>query len=464
MSLKRNLALGGALAALTITLRILCGEPDVPGTDPLTRGVVPEARRSSAASPTLDSPSAADAERRQSAAPESASAAEGDEASPEAAAPIGARGHVRRVGGALPENVDVILSAAGGGELCRTTAARDGSFELRCDQPLESGWSVRTDLARIAQRGAHAALAPDGRGGLAAHLPGEAPVEIELALGLAPAISGRVFDRATGAAIDSAEIRVEPAPWFESREESVAQSQADGSYELELKDMPLRNLLVWCRAGGWQSRRFGPQDIEFARTPGESLRIDFALERPVPWRGRVSGALDGRPVAGATIRVGSDCDVFATFGDSETSDAEGLFELDLPQIPVDAAWVHVSAPGFAPVALRGAKPGEELHIVLGPSVTLSGSVRTPAGEPIEGASVRIAFDGDASWDEGSVLDSASSDAQGAFEFALQFAPIDAARIRVEADGCLPFEAKLADVIGSAGRGRPVARIELRAAH
>ncbi|MBK8180414.1 MAG: carboxypeptidase regulatory-like domain-containing protein [Planctomycetes bacterium] len=229
-----------------------------------------------------------------------------------------------------------------------------------------------------------------------------------------------------------------------------------GSFELAVRGLPLRSLSLWCRAEGWQTERAGPFDC---RTGG-AAGIDFALERPIPWRGRVVALPDGRPVAGATIRVGNRLGSFSALGGGCESDEGGVFDLPLPSCPIEGAWILVTAPGFAPQALRGAKPGGGLVLALRERLTLEGVVATRDGQAMEGAAVRVAFDGLSPADDAELTDAAESTASGAFTLELASAPLDSATIRVEAEGCVRFEAPLADVVEAAGQNRLRARIRL----
>jgi len=376
---------------------------------------------------------------------------------------IVARGHVTFAGGALPEDIDVMLYDADGGDLDLTTAGKDGAFELRWDEPLAQGWSVGTDTVMLTVNNELVSLAPDNMGDLPLHMPGEPPVEVELLLGLPPVVTGRVTDRATGAAIGGAEITAVSTLRAWALDECFDISEEDGTYMLDLEDLPLRQLVIWCRVDEWQAQMVGPQDIAFVTKPGEGLRIDFALDRPVPWRGHIVSAIDGLPVSDATITVGNDLEAFSDYFDFEISDDQGDFELDLPDVPIEGAWLHAAAQDLAPVALRNVRPGEDLQVVLGAPVTLAGSVVGSDGQPVEGAAVTIAFDGETYWGDNGLYDEAFTDAKGAFDVLLESAPGDAARLKVEAEGYAPYEVRLADVATIAGPGRQDVKVTLTAA-
>ena len=97
---------------------------------------------------------------------------------------------------------------------------------------------------------------------------------------------------------------------------------------------------------------------------------------------------DGEPVAGATIEVnryGADRDQERT----TTTELDGAFRLGgLPHEPVD---LSVRAAGFAPLALRQARPGTEepIRIELQAGASLAGRVVDDTGNPVVRARVRV---------------------------------------------------------------------------
>ncbi|MFN0006763.1 MAG: carboxypeptidase-like regulatory domain-containing protein [Planctomycetota bacterium] len=451
--------------AMAISAILVRGEFSASETAPSLGAVSATASARSTQSWSLEPHFRGDAERRAAAATQASQPIVGVGADLGAAQrdlrPIVARGRVTWAGGTLLGEVDVALYDADGNHLDLATAAQDGTFELRHDEPLARGWSVSADAVMRSDDGSLVALAPDSMGDLPPRSPGDPPVEIALVLGFPPIITGHVFDRVTGAAIESAEIDVGSTQPAWSLETCSALSQEDGSYRLELAGMPLRGLTVWCRVDGWQTQLLGPRDVAFARGPGECLRVDFVLDRPATWRGRVASALDGSPVPGATLTAGHDLDAFSGSSNSGISDEDGRFELQLPEVPIEGVWIHAAAEGFAPVALRGVKPDQDLWIVLDPPIRLAGTVTARgSGRPCEGATVQIAFDGENESCDNGLCDEVITDASGSFEIELESAPGEAARIRVEAPGFVSFEAKLSEIVESAETGKRVASVVL----
>ncbi len=111
-------------------------------------------------------------------------------------------------------------------------------------------------------------------------------------------------------------------------------------------------------------------------------------------RGRVLG-LDGRPAAGAVVRVAAPSD-------------ERLVSMAVTRTGADGSWRAVGLPAGAVVRVRartedgacGERSGIEVfdgrvtpvpELPLFPGGTIRGTVRTDAGEPLEGARVRVGF-------------------------------------------------------------------------
>ncbi len=374
-----------------------------------------------------------------------------------------ARGKVTFKGGKLPEgtDVDVVLFDNDGTDLETVTAFADGSFEIPWDEPLSVGWSVGTDIVTLILGAEVVDLLPDNSGPLAAHLPREPPVEVPLTLGYAPLVSGRVYDRLTGEAIPGAEITAISSLPACAWDECFALSEDDGRYVLELEDLALRGLIVWARVDGWQAQAWGPQDVPPAAVAGEGLRVDFALDRMQAWRGRVLSASDGQPIDGATITIGHDQDGLNAWSDFEITDEDGTWELELGDVPVEGAWVHVQQFDYAPVAVRNARPGQDIEVRLPQPVGVTGSVVTRgSGEPVDSATVAFYFDGETLLGENGLYDEAYSDADGAFELLLEYAPADLALVRVDAHDHAPVELPFAAIAKPAGANRWQMVIEL----
>lgn len=381
-----------------------------------------------------------------------------------------ARGRVTFAGSALAGALDVLLHDADGRVLDVAATDARGAFELRAASPLETGWSVRTDDVLVAADGARRALAPDATTELAEHALDDAPVVLELDVRAPIELSGRVVDAETGAPIDAASVCARTdRTGFEALELST-RTGVDGRYRLALEGLPARGLLVEVRAEGRRPRVLGPIEaaeperglVDRRSTSGVHV-LDVELARPLAWRGTVVSARDGRAVRGAIVTIGSGLERLDAAPSVDSVDDDGRFEFAADDVPVEGAWLHATAPGFAPVVLRAPQAGAELRIALEPPIVLSGSVRARGSDtPIAGATVHVAFEGDAERGGGTLADEVRTSADGAFELVLESAPFDAARIEVEGPEHAAFVARLADLVEFDAGRRAFVRVELSA--
>jgi len=360
--------------------------------------------------------------------------------------PVVAKGTVVWPGGALPEDVDVTLYDVDGTDLEYATTDAKGAFELRHKDPLLAGWSVGTDeLMLMEGKDQHRTLAPALVADLPAHQPGDPPVVMELTIGFAPVLTGRVTDRVTGAPLAKAEVYVASSFAAHALDQTDTVTQQDGSYTLPLEGVPLQGLIVWARADGYQSALIGPQDFAPTANAGEVSRLDFQLDPSAVLKGRVVDAATGLPVEDATVTVGSRFAAFVDESDWEITEQDGSFAIELPEIPVDGAWLLVNAEGYAPAAMYANGPWPFVEIKLQQSITLGGSVADAAGKPVVGAEVRVAFDGDTRELDQGLYDETWTDDKGQFELKLETVPMDGGLLRVESGTHAPFEARLGEV-------------------
>lgn len=368
------------------------------------------------------------------------------------AMPVVAQGTVSWAAGQLPPDVDVSLYDAAGDELDSTTADEKGHYELRWDEPLLAGWSVGTDSVRAKVGEKNVDLTPDNVGPLPMHLPKEPPLAVDLVLGLPPLIVGSVTDRVTGAPLAGAIVNVSSVSRAWALDTSSTLTDEQGHYELEIDGLPLRGLMIWATADEHIAQLAGPQDITPAATPDATVRFDFPLEAPAAWRGKVVDANTGVPVPDATITLGSDYAALEDVADFEITDENGEFELDVPDMPAQGAWLHVytDEDGYGAAFLRNIQPGQDLLVRLGGRPTLSGKVLLGKDKPARMADVTIYFDGEPPDGMNGLCDEDRTDADGAFSIPLQYAPFDSAKVRVDALGCAIWEARLADVARGSG--------------
>ena len=366
--------------------------------------------------------------------------------------PLVAQGTVSWPAGQLPPEVDVALYDSAGDELDSTTTDDKGHYELRWDEPLLAGWSVGTDSVRVKIGDKPVDLTPDNVGPLPMHLPKEPPVEVDLVLGLPPLIVGNVRDRLTGEPLAQAIVNVSSVSRAWALDTGSTLTDDQGNYELEIDSLPLRGLMVWAAADDHVAQLAGPQDVQPATTPDGTVRYDFALDASVMWSGKVIDAHSGLPIPDATITLGSDYAALEDVADFEMTDEDGSFALDVPDMPAQGAWIHVYTDDdiYGAAFLRNVAPGADLVIRLAGRPTLAGKVLIGKDKPARLADVTVYFDGEPPDGMNGLADEDRTGADGSFTIPLQYAPLDSAKLRVDALGCAIWEARLADVVHGGG--------------
>jgi RNA polymerase sigma factor (sigma-70 family) len=141
----------------------------------------------------------------------------------------------------------------------------------------------------------------------------------------------------------------------------------------------------------------------------KARKAEMTLDEGLALVGRVVD-VNGRPLAGAKIGLGSDRRIMQSDFPSTTADAEGRFRFG--HVPSGTHTVTAQSPGRAPeladvVVAPGMKPVE---LRLGPGHLIRGRVINPEGKPLDGVTVQ-AMD----WKRHSSLDwMTKTDARGRF--------------------------------------------------
>lgn len=181
----------------------------------------------------------------------------------------------------------------------------------------------------------------------------------------------------------------------------------DGSFELE-QLLPGRWRVV-ASAEGW----IDSEAVVVDSASGQELELH--LRAPVRVRGRVLDRA-GEPVPSATVSVGQ-VDVFGEGKaryESVAAEPSGAFLV--PHLIPGGLTVQAFAEGYAPSEVRRlelpAGVSDELVLVLARAATLTGSVRTLAGESAAGLTVWLTGAREAGFEAQSV----ALDASGAFRF------------------------------------------------
>ncbi len=167
-------------------------------------------------------------------------------------------------------------------------------------------------------------------------------------------------------------------------------TSADGRFKLTVPPTA-SPFVVRVTFGGLAARTF---DGVFEKTDTEDLG-EVSLSRGETVTGRVIGP-EGRPVAGALVRLGRD-------GASATTGKDGLFRFDDVSGRGTAPFVtgltlSVHAAGFEAVAAAARFSGSPLTVRLKPATTrLAGVLRDGAGKPAADAVVRVVADAVTRW-------------------------------------------------------------------
>ncbi|RKG85277.1 carboxypeptidase regulatory-like domain-containing protein [Corallococcus sp. CA049B] len=118
--------------------------------------------------------------------------------------------------------------------------------------------------------------------------------------------------------------------------------------------------------------------------PGEEVRLELTLTRTAPFAGRVVD-LEGRPVAGAQLRLTHSGDEEAVL--HTESDGDGRFRFD--NVPAGAVKLLAEKEEWSPTRLKLAAPQPELTVVMGGLGSLRVQVRRPDGTLSSAASSSI---------------------------------------------------------------------------
>ncbi|WP_233585743.1 carboxypeptidase-like regulatory domain-containing protein [Corallococcus sp. CA054B] len=118
--------------------------------------------------------------------------------------------------------------------------------------------------------------------------------------------------------------------------------------------------------------------------PGEEVRLELTLARAAPFAGRVVD-LEGRPVAGAQLRLTPSADEEAAL--HTESDEDGRFRFD--NVPAGAVKLLAEKEEWSPTRLKLAAPQPELTVVMGGLSSLRVQVRGPDGQPLSGGPFSI---------------------------------------------------------------------------
>ncbi len=217
-----------------------------------------------------------------------------------------------------------------------------------------------------------------------------------LVLRMRPAgtVRGRIFDVATGDGVAGVPIRGLVWTGYPLRGNPWTVSSENGDYELTGLHGGDVQVVAW--GNGWAPAKFekgeGP-GVYVTCVPGESVRVDIAVQRGGVLAGRVVDE-SGAGVPGTEVRIADEDTVnqYGNYVGDAVTDATGYFELD-GIAPSDGVHANTKSPNHpstttGPYTIRSGER-TEIEIELGPprwcTVTL---LDAATGSPIEGGHVR----------------------------------------------------------------------------
>lgn len=203
-------------------------------------------------------------------------------------------------------------------------------------------------------------------------------------------VSGRISERDSGASLAGARVTLSADSLSAGHLSCSAQSQADGSYRITGVGGAYLMTMKVEKPGYCLMRKNQYSEAQYMlRLNAENLEVncDVQMVRTV----RVSGVVEsekGAGVSGAEVSIVS-VKPLGTSGASGKSDARGGFELECePNV-----WMSVMAKAagfpltFTPAIQVLDEPVSGVRVVLRPGASVSGSVESYLGQPLQGAQV-----------------------------------------------------------------------------
>jgi hypothetical protein len=277
-------------------------------------------------------------------------------------------------------------------------------------------------------------------------------VTLDIELGPTYTIEGHVVDAVTGAPVDECDVMVRSLDKSFNDYWDSATTDASGFYRIgPIENLPREGIDVFVEPlDHTPSLRTGLQ-LE----SGESkITVDFRLYPELVIHGKVATP-DGRPIEEATIAAVSRDPEFNELGEEEITDEDGSFELALSSTPFEGLYVliyDVDHTGVLidPLPQPDASGRIDLGLVnLEPPVTLRGTVvNARTGARVAGGDVTVFSSIFRERHESDYTDSEEIE-DGRFEVRLEHTPVGEAVVRIEAEGCDPYEQTLEIVRNSA---------------
>jgi protocatechuate 3,4-dioxygenase beta subunit len=287
---------------------------------------------------------------------------------------------------------------------------------------------------------------------LAAVAPGMAPARFVLAAG--DAVAALRLEPGVPWTIEVRDRRRQPVAGAVIATEAavlpLAVTGTDGRAEVRLPAGEEVPLSVAAAAGTGRLVVVPPAGDEAGAAPRSAVVV---LEPRGRLAGRVLGASERRPLAGATVWHALRPDLQATAG------ADGAFALPLePGAAVSGRWlVRAAAAGHEWHGQWVSHGEEETVFLLSPRSAISGRVVDEDGEPVPGASLVAASQGRSRTGRQPAVDRATSGEDGGFRL-LRLEPEEVHRLVVDRPGFATTETEVTAPV--AGAARPGVRIVL----
>ena len=254
-------------------------------------------------------------------------------------------------------------------------------------------------------------------------------------------IEGRVTSLATGEPVSEVEVNLRSRQTVFGESWESEESDANGFYKIgPITELPRDGFDITVDPSD-----FAPQikrDLQ-VQTGQNTLRVDFQLYSTLKIRGSVVSQVSGKPISEAVVNGQSADEDFVDLGESESTNEDGTFELELSSSPYEGLFLLVTADGHSAKLLETVPtPAVDGAIDVGvialpPQAKLRGLVvNALTGAPVTGGDITVYAKGIANGTESDYTDADTIDSNGTFEIKLENATPSACELVVEANGAV----------------------------
>lgn len=315
------------------------------------------------------------------------------------------------------------------------TTGKDGSFRITNVAFAQSGINdpPPSTMRAIQQQEVALTIRAPGYAPELIHTdPNGAASPLEISLVPGEVVSGRVLDQ-EGRPLEGVTVSVSNWLGYRERLDLTTKSGIDGRFHLI--DAPSSGALYSFYKKGYMGVQDFPMSPQGSEQP-EMARYEVTLKAPLTVSGSIVDATTGQPVAKCRVTEGVEYDdgrapEWQQFSSKTITDGQYKSEFS------DAVFcrrIRVEAAGYLPAVSRIFRPSDSdagqvtFDFQLSQSVTLTGTILNPDGEPLSNAEVYLATnmfevkDGKASALALRHARSAQTDATGHFELAPEVEP------------------------------------------